>query len=70
MSLQSETYKLMDDLWKVTANDVPLQADKRKGLTKGNEEKKNDAPQQKKQQRPKILATASQTLNRAAKSDV
>nr|CAD2193724.1 unnamed protein product [Meloidogyne enterolobii] len=70
MSLQSETYKLMDDLWKVTANDVPLQADKRKGLTKGNEEKKNDAPQQKKQQRPKILATASQTLNRAAKSDM
>ncbi|CAK5081131.1 unnamed protein product [Meloidogyne enterolobii] len=70
MSLQSETYKLMDDLWKVTANDVPLQADKRKGLAKGNEEKKNDAPQQKKQQRPKILATASQTLNRAAKSDM
>jgi hypothetical protein len=25
MSQQSETFKLMDNLWKVTPNDVPLQ---------------------------------------------
>lgn len=60
----------MDDLWKVTANDVPMQVDRRKGLLKGTEDKKNETQQQQKKQRPRILATASQTLNRATKSDV
>ena len=68
MSEQSETFKLMDNLWKVTPNDVPQQADKRK-LAKP-EERPREKTQQRRQ-RPQILATASQAMNRRdAKAEV
>jgi ATP-binding cassette, subfamily F, member 3 len=80
MSKQNETFKLMDNLWKITPNDVPLQVfwmffleieylilqvDKKK-LAKAEDKLKEKSQKEAppKRQRPHIQATASQAMNR------